>query len=55
MNKKSDICQLLKAGWHAKAGPLSEGVPQICLCWLIFTFLNVFHQFSTDFTQKSKN
>ena len=27
---------LFKAGWHANAGHLPEGVPQICLFQLIF-------------------
>ena len=31
MNKKMWFCLLIKAGWHAKAGRLPEGVPQICL------------------------
>ena len=29
--KKGDICLLLKAGWHVKAGRLPDGVPWICL------------------------
>ena len=36
MNKKMWFCLLLKAGRHAKAGRLSEGVPQICLFWVDF-------------------
>ena len=31
MNKKTCFCLLLKAGRHAKAGRLPEGVPPICL------------------------
>ena len=34
--QKSYICLLLKAGRHAKAGQLPDGVSKICLFWLIF-------------------
>ena len=35
------FCLLLKAGRHAKAGQLPEGVPQNCLFWLIFYKVDV--------------
>ena len=40
--QKSDICLLLKAGQHTKAGKLPEGVPWIHLFWLIFYFFQLF-------------
>ena len=40
---KKGFCLLLKAGRHAKAGCLPEGVHQNCLFWIDFLlFLNVF-------------
>ena len=43
--KKTWFCLLLKAGWHAKAGQLPEGVPQNCIFWLILYFFNFFISF----------
>ena len=34
INKKMWFCLLLKAGRHAKAGQLPEGVPPNCLFWV---------------------
>ena len=48
MNKKTWFCLLLKAGRHAKAGRLLEGVPQNCLIdteirnMIIFPFFKLF-------------
>ena len=48
-NKTMCFCRLLKAGWHAKASRLPEGVPWNCLFWADFLlfkhFLSVFDWF----------
>ena len=46
--QKKRFCLLLKAGRHAKAGQLAEGVPWNCLFGWFFTFYrfsSVFHWF----------
>ena len=40
---KKCFCLLLKAGWHAKAGGLLEGLPQNCLFRLIFSLKKVWN------------
>ena len=45
MFKNTVFSAIPKAGWHANAGRLPEGVPQICLFWLIFSSFKHFSSF----------